>query len=160
MSQSAHLARHLREVYFGGNWTAVNLRDQLEGVNREKAIATWPGLKPIATLVFHIHYYTAAILRVAKGGPLEAKDALSFDVPPIESEEQWQEILTRMWREAEELAELVAQIPDDQWDSSFTEEKYGSWYRNLAGLTEHTHYHLGQVVWMKKLLEKEGRNQV
>jgi hypothetical protein len=30
------------------------------------------------------------------------------------------------------------------------EEKYGSVLRNIMGVIEHTHYHLGQIVLLKK----------
>ena len=31
-------------------------------------------------------------------------------------------------------------------------EKYGTYYRNFHGLIEHAHYHLGQIVLIKKLV--------
>lgn len=39
----------------------------------------------------------------------------------------------------------------------FADPKYGNYYRNLHGIIEHTHYHLGQIVLIKKLL-KDGEN--
>jgi len=32
------------------------------------------------------------------------------------------------------------------------EEKYGNYYRNFHGIIEHCHYHLGQIVLIKKML--------
>ena len=36
----------------------------------------------------------------------------------------------------------------------FVKPEYGNYYRNLHGLIEHTHYHLGQVALIKKLLNE------
>ena len=35
-------------------------------------------------------------------------------------------------------------------------EKYGNYFRNLTGIIEHLHYHLGQIVLIKKLIA-EGK---
>lgn len=39
----------------------------------------------------------------------------------------------------------------------FADPKYGNYYRNLLGIIERTHYHLGQIVLIKKLL-KDSEN--
>jgi hypothetical protein len=36
--------------------------------------------------------------------------------------------------------------------------KYGNYYRNLHGIIEHTHYHLGQIVLIKKLLKRRRKS--
>ena len=41
------------------------------------------------------------------------------------------------------------------WET-FADEKYGHYYRNLHGIIEHTHYHLGQIVLIKKLLQQQA----
>lgn len=80
------IAKHFREVHFGGNWTDVNLKDSLEGINWEQATAKEHGLNSIAALVFHINYYVSAVLKVLQGHPLSASDRYSFDLPPIASD--------------------------------------------------------------------------
>jgi hypothetical protein len=91
------------------------------------------------------------ILRVLQGGPLDAHDKYSFDLPPLNSENDWQNLKDKAFNEAEQLVNLVEQLPDDKLENHFAEEKYGTYYRNLHGLIEHTHYHLGQIVVIKKI---------
>jgi len=43
----------------------------------------------LPALVYHINYYVAAVLPVLQGGPLDASDKYSFDLPPIQSKEDW-----------------------------------------------------------------------
>ncbi|MDQ1090002.1 hypothetical protein QE390_004606 [Siphonobacter sp. SORGH_AS 1065] len=64
---SQQISKHLREVYFGGNWTFSNLRDQLADVSWEQATTQVYDLNTIVALIYHVHYYVAAILRVFRG---------------------------------------------------------------------------------------------
>jgi len=153
MSLASQLAKRFREVLLDGLWIAnTNFKDQLSAVTWEQAVTKVDSLNTIAMLTFHIHYYIAGVLNVLKGGDLEIKDQFSFDLPPIESEEQWQDLLNRLWTDSEKLASLVEQIPDDKLDEVFVDEKYGTYRRNIDGMIEHSYYHLGQITLIKKML--------
>lgn len=151
---SRNLANQLRQVHFGGNWTAVNLRDTLANVDRAMALKKIEGYNTIATLVFHINYFLEVVIPVMKGGPLIGKDSLSFDHPPINTEDDWQMMVANSLEKAEELAALIENFPDSKLNDEFFDPKYGTYYRNFSGLVEHTHYHLGQIVIIKKMLQQ------
>jgi len=155
MTVTHQIAKHFRDVHFGGNWTFVNLQDTLKDVSWEQAIEKVYSFNTIATLHYHINYYVTAITKVLEGGPLDAKDAYSFSHPPIQSAGDWERILAEAGEAASKLAGLIEQIPDNRLSAIFAEEKYGTVYRNLTGLIEHTHYHLGQIVLIKKILSEE-----
>ena len=152
MQLTEQIAKHFHEVHFGGNWTSVNLKDTLSDVKWQQATTKLDSLNTIAVLVFHSNYYVRAILQVLEGKPLTAKDKFSFDLPPITSGEDWEALLNQVWQDAERLTRLIKNFPDNKLNDTFADEKYGSFYRNLHGLIEHTHYHLGQIVIIKKLL--------
>lgn len=153
MSITKQIAKHFREVHFGGNWTSVNLKDSLNGIDWEQATTRVYTFNTIATLVFHINYYISAVIKVFEGEPLNAHDKYSFDLPPIRSQQDWEDLLNKTWTEAETFASLIEQLPDEKLMDSFTDEKYGNYYRNIHGIIEHTHYHLGQIVLIKKILQ-------
>jgi uncharacterized damage-inducible protein DinB len=155
MSTSTIIAAHIRHVHFGGNWTCVNLRDTLKDVTWQEALHAREGFNSIAVLTYHIHYFVGAVLKVLEGGPLDAHDTLSFAHPPITNEADWQVLLEKVWSDAERFAALVEQLPDDRLRTDMADPKYGTWYRNLHGIIEHTHYHLGQIVVLKKVLRSE-----
>jgi len=154
MNTSTQIAKHFRDVFFGGNWTSVNLKDTLADVSWQLATKQVSDCNTIATLVYHIDYYVAAVLKVLQGEPLHAKDAYSFDHPTIQSQQDWDNMLSKVWGDAELFATLIEQLPDNQLSENFTDEKYGIYYRNLHGIIEHTHYHLGQIVILKKILHQ------
>ena len=152
MNLTAQIAKHFRAVHFGGNWTAVNLRDSLSDVTSQQAITQVYSFNTIAALVYHINYYVDAVLKVLQGGPLTASDKYSFDVPKILSQEDWEKLLDKTWIDAENFARLIEDLPETKLGQMFTDEKYGNYYRNLHGIIEHIHYHLGQIVLIKKIL--------
>lgn len=156
MNLQKQIARHFREVHFGGNWTSVNLKESLADVNWQQATTKVYSFNTIATLVYHINYYVSAILNVLNGEPLNAKDKYSFDLPPIQSDDDWQKVLSKTWTDAERFIHLVEQLPEEKLWETFSEEKYENYYRNLQGVIEHTHYHLGQIVLIKKLLSQRN----
>jgi hypothetical protein len=156
MSITKQIAEHLCTVNTGGNWTAVNLRDTLADVTFGQAIEQRTGFNSIAALVFHTHYYVAAILKVLQGGALEAHDKFSFDLPALHAQSDWDNLVQKTLADAAELAALIEHLPDSMLMEDFTDKKYGSYYRNLHGLIEHTHYHLGQIVLLKKMIQQQG----
>lgn len=152
MNTPHQIAKHLREVFFGGNWTTVNLKDTLADVTWQQAVTQVYSFNTIATLVYHMTYYVAAVTEVLEGEPLNASDKLSFNHPPITSQQEWDDFLASKWAEAEHFAYLIEKLPENILGENFFDSKYGIYYRNLHGLIEHTHYHLGQIVLIKKII--------
>jgi len=152
MSTTKQIAKHARDVHFGGNWTCVNLKDTLADISWEQAIVKVQQLNSMATLLYHINYYVSTIIKVLQGGPLDAHDKYSFDCPPIQSQEDWDLLRNKAWADAAVLANLVEALPDEKLSEDFTDKKYGSYFRNLQGMIEHSHYHLGQIAVIKKML--------
>jgi uncharacterized damage-inducible protein DinB len=157
---TGQIATHFREVYFGGNWTSSNLKEALADVTWQQATTQVYSFNTIATLVYHTNYYVSAVLKVLQGGPLDAKDKYSFDHPLIQSKEDWEGLLDKTWRDADNFARLIEQLPQSKLGETFMDEKYGNYYRNLHGIIEHIHYHLGQIVLIKKILLQADKNDV
>ncbi|HMK27703.1 MAG TPA: hypothetical protein VK483_16850 [Chitinophagaceae bacterium] len=152
MLTSTQIAKLLRAVYFGGNWCAVNLKDTLADVSWQQATTKVYSLNTIATLVYHMNYYVMAISKVLEGGPLDAHDKYSFDHPQVLSQDDWEKLLDKTWKDAENFARLVEQLPESKLWEIFSDAKYGNYYRNIHGVIEHNHYHLGQIVLIRKVL--------
>jgi uncharacterized damage-inducible protein DinB len=159
MNQTSQIAKQLRDVYFGGNWTGVNLKATLTDISREQATTRLYSFNTIAALVFHINYYVDAMLKVLQGGPLDAHDRYSFDHPPVLTDEDWEKLLTKTWLDAESLIRQIEQLPEQKLWDDFSDRKYGSYYRNLHGVIEHIHYHLGQIVFLKKMFGQTVKRQ-
>jgi len=77
MSLMKQIAKNFREIHFGGNWTAINLKDQLSDITYEESILETTGLNSIAKLAYHIQYYYVGASKVLEGGTLDIKDKFS-----------------------------------------------------------------------------------
>lgn len=132
----------------------MNLKDTLADVSWQEATAKFASVNTIAVLVFHINYYVSGVMDVLQGRPLLIKDKFSFELPPVQSQEDWENLCSKLFSDAEKFATIVEQLPDSKLGETFSDEKYGTYYRNLQGIIEHTHYHLGQIVLIKKLLRQ------
>jgi hypothetical protein len=156
MNITKQIASLFRNLYFGGNWTWVNLKDTLQDINWQQATEKIGSLNSIAVLVYHTDYYVRAVLNVLQGNSLDAHDKFSFDCPPIQDESDWQALVSKALENATLFASLVETLPDEKLEQIFFEEKYGNYYRNLHGVIEHTHYHLGQISLIKKMLQEKS----
>ena len=153
MESAPQLANRLREVILNGTWIAnTNYKNELLGLPVKVVNTKVDELNTIAALAQHIHYYMAGILRVFKGGPLDIKDKFSFDFPELQSQEKWDAVLDKFFVDAEEMARLIEQMPEEKLNSVFVDEKYGTYRRNIEGMIEHSYYHLAQIVLLKKLI--------
>jgi uncharacterized damage-inducible protein DinB len=152
MTTPQQLAKHLRDFYNGGNWTAVNLKDTLEGITWEQAVTKVHDFNTIAMLLFHINYYVDAVIKVFQGNTLKASDKYAFDVKPITSEKDWQQLKDHVFSQAEVFAALIESMDEKKLPEVFEDAKYGTYFRNILGIIEHAHYHLGQIMLIKKIL--------
>lgn len=155
MNNSQQIASRFREVILNGTWIAnTNYKDQLNDLDWKIATQQFHSFNTIAVLSQHIHYYIAGILNVLNGGTLDIKDKFSFDFPEMKSQQDWDNFLIKFWKDSEEFARLVEQMPDEKLYGIFVDVKYGTFQRNIDAMIEHAYYHLGQITLIKKgLLE-------
>lgn len=153
MATPTQLAKQFREVYLNGDWIArTNLKAELKDLDWKVATTSVKNLNTIALLTFHLNYYIGGVLQVIAGGPLDIKDKFSFDAPPITSQQEWEELLTSVWDNAEQFADRLELMEENQLELPFVKEEYGNYERNITAMIEHGYYHLGQIVLIKKLL--------
>ncbi len=152
MTLTQQIAKHLKEVYFGDNWTEVNLKSTLTDINWQQAITKVHNFNSIAALVYHINFYVDPVLKRIQGAPINTSDKFSFDHPPINSADDWQKLVNKVMIEAEAFAIEIEKIDETKLFEPLIDSKFGSYYRNLQGIIEHTYYHLGQISLLKKIL--------
>jgi hypothetical protein len=157
MERAEQLAKRLREVILNGTWIAnTNYQHQLTDLNWELATTMVASCNTIALLAQHIHYYIKGVMNVLQGGTLDIKDQYSFDFLPLTSQNEWDNFLTIFLKDAEKFASLIEQMPNEKLEEVFVTEKYGNYQRNIDGIIEHSYYHLGQIVLLKKILLAGG----
>ena len=153
MTTNLAIAKRLREVLLNGKWIAnTNFKEQIGSVSWEQAIQKVDNLNTIALLTFHINYYLVGILNVFNGGKLEISDKYSFNLPAINTEKDWSDLVDDFLKNAEQFANQVEQMDSSLLEQTFVDEKYGSYLRNIEGVIEHSYYHLGQISLIRKMI--------
>ena len=157
MTIASQIASQFREVQLNGTWVSTNLKAELDTVTWEQANIKIADLNTIADLAFHINYYVAGVLQVLEGGTLDIRDKFSFERPPIESKADWDQLLAKAYSDAERFAVLLEKLEEGQLQEGFVKVEYGNYFRNMAGMIEHSYYHLGQIVLLKKLITAQTK---
>lgn len=154
MEITALIAQHLLDVHIGNNWTEVDLSDTLKDITLEEAI-TVTGASPntIASLVHHITYWSRHMIGRINGVEVPIPPSNGFDVPLPDSPEDWLQLKADNIASAHELATAIRAFDAAKLEYPIL-PGYSSAYKNLQGSVEHVHYHLGQIVIIKKLLRQ------
>jgi uncharacterized damage-inducible protein DinB len=153
MENNRELAKRFSDVIFNNSWVANNsYKNQLTDLPLEVVLFKYQSLHNIAALAQHVHYYIAGILNVFNGGNLDIKDIYSFNFPPINTIEQWHTFLAVFWTDAASFTQKLEEMGEDTLNSIFVKKEYGTYHFNINTLIEHSYYHLGQIVLIKKLI--------
>lgn len=156
MKLNEYLANRFKEVFTEGKWVVgTNFKEQIFDLDWNHAIKKVDDFNTIADLTFHIHYYIAGVAEVLEGGTLDIKDTFSFDSPPINSEQDWVNLVNRFCSDSERFINLVENMTSEKLLSDFVDEKYGTYYRNIDVMIEHAYYHLGQIILIKKRIKNK-----
>ncbi len=157
MHLSSYLATRLQEVYLDGKWIAhTNYSDLLRKIPVEIAVTQVSSLNTIAHLTYHINYYLAGLNSVLDGGDLDIRDKYSFDLEPISSEVDWQQLVNTLLTNAKSFINRVKKLSNEDLAAPFVKEEYGTYLRNIEGVIEHSYYHLGQIAIIRKIIIKEN----
>ena len=156
MKSNEYLAHRLKEVFTNGKWVlGTNFKEQIIDLDWKQATQKIADYNTIAALTFHINYYINGVVKVLEGGSFTIRDKYSFDAPPVESEEDWSNLVKRFCTDAEKIIRLVEQMTEDEIAADFVDKQYGTWHRNIDAMIEHTYYHLGQIILIKKQIKTQ-----
>ena len=150
------LANRLKEVLTEGKWViGTNFKEQIFDLDWREATQKVDSLNSIADLTFHTSYYIAGMANVLEGGELEIRDKYSFDYPPIKSKQDWEKLVNKFCIDSERFIRLIEKLTEEKLQETFVDEQYGNYLRNVNAIIEHTYYHFGQVVIIRKMIKQQ-----
>ena len=146
------IAEHILEVYEGNNWTGVSIVDTLNNVSWQQAQQkTNASSNTIAALLHHIYYWNGIMMQRINGVNPAIPDTNGFDVSELRNENDWNDLKEKAYQSFIALATAVKNFPEEKLNEISPTGK-STYYKNFQGIVEHAHYHLGQMVIIKKLL--------
>ena len=146
------IAEHITAVYAGNNWTDVCISGTLEDVSWQEAQKVTPAsVNTIAALVNHLCYWNEVLLLRAEGKNPSIPESNGYDVKELKDESEWNNLKGETHQSFIKLADAVKNFNEENLEGTYTAGK-SSYYKNFQGIVEHAHYHLGQIVIIKKLI--------
>lgn len=156
MNYNEYLANRLREILLSGKWVVgTSFKEQIEDLTWTEAIMKIENFNSISSLTFHINYYLSGVLEVFRGGDFTIRDKYSFDAPEIKDEKDWVLRKEKLVKDSKEFIQLIENMNPDKLTEVFVKEEYGSYFRSVDVIIEHTYYHLGQIILIKKKLREK-----
>ncbi len=148
MKLTETIAQHFYEVHYGGNWTDASVKDALDGVTWKQASHKIRNANTIALLLFHMNFYNMVVYDRLVGVKrhFEHEESLKAE---LHNEEDWQQLQDTYFANVAKIHQAILQFDES---NLFEEKTKNTPYKNLHGLIEHIHYHLGQINLLKKLV--------
>ncbi|MBK9329214.1 MAG: DinB family protein [Sphingobacteriales bacterium] len=142
----------LSETATGNNWTGINTETALRGITAEQAVRRLNANHlNIAELAAHLTCWNKVIARRLNGENYQPGKEEDFPVINLLLETEW-EALKTAFMESFVILETTLNSKEDNILNNPIFEGGTSAYRNLHGQISHLHYHMGQIVLLKKLL--------
>lgn len=142
----------ITETANGNNWTGTNAEQALSNISAETAIKRINvNHLNIAELAAHLACWNKVIAKRLEGINYTPSKEEDFPVINELTEEQWQIHKQNFFNSFEVLTATLLQKEDVSLDQPIFEGA-SSVYRNVHGQVSHLHYHLGQIVLLKKIV--------
>jgi hypothetical protein len=151
-SETKRIAEQLRLAMSGDSWAGVCVQGVLADVSAAQAAALpLENAHRIWELVLHIETYLVAARDPLAGRPMPHIYKTPADWPAVEdtSPAAWKATVARLERAGADLADAIEKLDPARLSATVPNRKY-DFYCLLHGVVQHTFYHLGQIMMVKK----------
>jgi uncharacterized damage-inducible protein DinB len=156
MTEPARIADQIRRAAHGDAWHGPSLAQAIEGVSAADAAA-----RPIANahsiweLVGHLRTWTRAVQQRFEGDHAEPTAAENFPAISGGDAKAWAAVCGSVLAAHDALVQAVLRNPDRSLDAMVPGHSYSA-YVMLHGAVQHTLYHAGQIMLLRRALAQHG----
>lgn len=150
------IAEQIKDAYEGEPWFGRSIKELLNEVDESMAFEKPNGQHSIVELLWHmITWKEFAISRFREDKEKTLQYFEQNDWRELDHSDKllWKEGMGKFKQLHSELIEVIHQQKDDILSQRVNERKY-DFRKLLYGILEHDIYHLGQIAYIKKLLQK------
>ena len=150
MSEIRGLLSQLRRTYEGEAWHGPALTEILAGVTAAQAARRpLPASHTIWEIVLHISAWESAVCSRIEGRYTAEPDEGDWPAVADLSEAAWQATLATLDGTHQRLREAVRRFDEGRLHERLAEGKESAYFA-ISGVIQHTLYHAGQIVLLKK----------
>lgn len=150
------IAQQVKEVHEGEPWFGRSVKDILNEIGEDIVFEKHRGQHSILELLWHMitwKEFTVGCLRNNKNESLQNFEKNDWRVLNHSQKSLWKEGLMRFEQVQNELVETILQQEDDILSQKIDGKNY-DFRKLLNGIREHDIYHLGQIAYIKNMLQK------
>jgi uncharacterized damage-inducible protein DinB len=150
------ITEQLKDVYNGEPWFGRSVHEILKEVDESIVFEKPSGQHSILELLWHMitwKEFTISRLRDENDKSLKYFENLDWRTLDHSDKTLWQQGLQRFSELHNELVEVIPQQKDELLSKKINERNY-DFRKLLNGVIQHDIYHLGQIAYLKKLLQK------
>lgn len=152
MTEAGRIADQIRRAAHGDAWHGPALAEALDGVSAADAAAhPIPGAHSIWELVGHLHTWTRAVQRRFEGEHAEPAESENFPAVANPDPAGWTAACQSVLAAHDLLARAVLGVSSRSLDDGVPGHPYSN-YVMLHGALQHTLYHAGQIVLLRRAL--------
>jgi uncharacterized damage-inducible protein DinB len=150
MKETERIADQLRRAFYAEAWSGPSVMETLEGVTADLAARkNVPDAHSIWELVHHITAWIEIARRRALGERVEVTPEVNFPPMTGADEVDWKRSLRKMTQAEEELRKTILQFSESRLDEPGVKDGH-SVYVLLHGAIQHSLYHAGQIMLLRK----------
>jgi uncharacterized damage-inducible protein DinB len=150
----------LRLSFEGGAWHGPSVLEALEGVSAENACEhPIDGVHSIWELVLHLSGTYRLVLRRLVGDATQITATEDWPTVTAAMLSEWQDTIKTLRELNGKIRQAVLRFDSDRLDEPLVAEPPYTAYTQFIGLTQHDLYHAGQIVILKRALERRSAKQ-
>ena len=154
MTDINRIAKLFADLQHGDCWIGVNIKEALQGVDAALAVKSINNhSNSIWLLVFHLTYWRTSVINRLNGS-LEPPPFKDFALPDELNEENWKQTLLDFENAYHQLRSTILHFKEEQLHKPSPKPEQ-TFYQLMMGCLQHDAYHLGQIILIKKVLDKK-----
>ena len=154
MTDINRIAKLFADLQHGDCWLGVNIKEALQGVDAALAVKSINNhSNSIWLLVFHLTYWRTSVINRLNGS-LEPPPFKDFALPDELNEENWKQTLLDFENVYHQLRSTILHFKEEQLHKPSPKPEQ-TFYQLMMGCLQHDAYHLGQIILIKKVLDKK-----
>ena len=147
----------MKDAYDGEPWFGRSINEILNEIDNEIVFVKPEGQHSIVELLWHMitwEEFTISRLRNDENKPVKYFEDNDWRELDHSNKTLWQQGLQQFSKLHNELLEIIRQQKDEILSQRVSGRKY-DFRKLLNGIVQHDIYHLGQIAYIKKMLQKE-----
>lgn len=152
MEETKRISKLFSDLYDGNAWIDVTIIGTLKNIKSNQAYSkAAANLNSIWEIVNHLLSWRETVLKRMNGKIIEEPKNNFFEPVKDHSEEAWQNTIKRFDESQKMWLQFLSGLDDRSLEKYYSQSKY-TYYDLMYGILQHNAYHLGQIVFLKKMV--------